>query len=138
LSVYKKNTQENQTLFVAFAFYAFLSINSLASENGCFLNGGNVVLSLAQAEGNICESYDSLPVLSDLAARTSGNTITWDQMPICDDYLTEQWYRMDNYVLTSSTSGCDTWDSWYTRGKLSKNNACILIIHETFKSFFKS
>ena len=65
---------------------------------------------------DICESYDSLPVLSDLAARTVGYTIPEGQMPICDDYLTEQWYSMDNYVLTSNTTECGTWENWYRDG----------------------
>lgn len=65
---------------------------------------------------DICDNYADLPLLSDLTERTSGYTLPEGQMLICDDSLTAQWYRMDDYVLTSSTAGCGTFEVWYTEG----------------------
>ena len=83
----------------------------ILNDNVC-----NTIISGFAQEDN-CASYDALPELYSLNERTINYVRGDGEQPICDNFLIEQWYSMDNFVLTHSTASCGTWINWYLSSK---------------------
>ncbi|XP_053389303.1 von Willebrand factor D and EGF domain-containing protein-like [Mercenaria mercenaria] len=62
---------------------------------------------------------DSTIVLDSLKQRVIGYTLSADETPLCDYYMTEGWYSMGtNNVIAKSEQLCGTVYNWYLQGDL--------------------
>jgi len=65
-----------------------------------------------------CANYDTLPLLNYLDERQVHYKLPDGGFPVCDLFLTETWYRMEDNVIATTNEPCGTNTNWYTSGML--------------------